>query len=106
MPSGRVSPVSLFVVMSNHGIYHDCVGVFSSAEKAEAFLNSREIHKGYVKRVEVVGDFSPPNDLYEANSYLSEWKVHTFIGLYGDSDEAEAAAGKDGMVIPRSVDAD
>jgi hypothetical protein len=98
--------MSVFVVMSNHGIYHDCVGVFSSAEKAEDFLNSREIHKGYVKRVEVVGNYTPPNDLFEANSYLGEWKVHTFIGLYADPDEADAAAGKDGMVIPRSVDSD
>jgi len=95
--------MNLYVVMSNHGIHHDCISVFGTQELAEHFLKSKEIHKGYIKSVEVIGDYTPPNDLYEANAYLSEWKVHTFIGLYANSVDAETAAGKKGTVIPRSV---
>ena len=95
--------MNLYVVLSNHGIHHDCMGIFRTQEMAELFLRSNEIHKGYIKSIEVIGEYTFPNDLFEANAYLSEWKVHTFIGLYADSADAEAVAGKSGTVIPRSV---
>jgi hypothetical protein len=96
--------MNLHVVMSNHGIHHDCIAVFLTEEQAESFLSLNKVHKGYIKSVEVVGDYICPNDVYEANAYLGEWKVHTFIGLYADPADAEMAAGENGTVLPRSVE--
>jgi hypothetical protein len=96
--------MNVYVVLSNHGIHHDCMAIFKAKEKAEVFLNNNEIYKGYIKPIEVIGDYKYPNDVYEANAYLGEWKVHTFIGLYASPTEAEAAAGENGTVIPRSLE--
>ena len=96
--------MKIFVVLSNHGVHHDCMGVFSKKEFAEDFLDNNEIHQGYIKVFEVIGEYTYPNDVYEANSYLGEWKVHTFLGLYANYNEAEDAAGEDGMVMPRTLD--
>ena len=98
--------MNLYVVMSNQGIHHDCITVCLKKEQAESFLSRNKVNKGYIKSVEVVGDYAYPKDVYEANAYLGEWKVHTFIGLYADPADAEAAAGENGTVLPRSVERD
>jgi hypothetical protein len=103
-PSRQETQMNLFVVLSNHGVYHDCMGVFSTRQGAQNFLDTHDIHQGYIQSVEVSGDYSSPNDVYEANSFLKEWKVHTFIGLYATQEEAESVAGKEGLVMPRSLD--
>ena len=96
--------MNVFVVLSNHGVHHDCMGLFSTEEKAKAFLHNNDVHQGYIKLLEIIGDFTYPADVFEANSYLPEWKVHTFIGLYADPSEAESVAGVDGLVLPRTID--
>ena len=96
--------MNVFVVLSNHGVHHDCMGLFSTKEKAQDFLHNNDIHQGYIKMLEIIGDYTYPADVFEANSYLHEWKVHTFIGLYANSSEAEDAAGGDGLVLPRTID--
>lgn len=96
--------MNLYVVLSNYGIHHDCLGVFKTQEQAEEFLNNNDIHRGYIKSVEVIGEYTYPNDVYEANTHLREWKVHTFIGLYADCKEAETEAGENGVVMPRAFE--
>jgi hypothetical protein len=98
--------MTLFTVLSNCGVHHDCIAVFKTLKQAEGFLENKEVHQGYIKAVEIAGEYTYPDDVYEANIYLKEWNVHTFIGLYANYTDAEIASGENGLVMPRSFEKD
>jgi hypothetical protein len=78
----------------------DAIAVFTTQEKANAFINTDDMRGAIVQPCAVDGEYTSPNrTVFAAHKYMRESDVHSFIGLFSDYEKAKRAAGEKCQVL-------
>jgi hypothetical protein len=82
-------------------------GIFSTPEKAVCFKEEFERESKYfceIKQLTVIGSYKFSGSIFAAYTYDLLYDMHTFDGLYAESEIALDAAGKHGLVEEFVID--
>lgn len=82
-------------------------GIFSTLEKAICFKKEFEKESKYfceVKQLTPIGSYNFPGNIFAAYTYDLLYDVHTFEGLYAESEIAWEAAGERGLINEFVID--
>ena len=83
------------------------MGVFSSPEKAQKYMDRFVSKTGYFCHIEksfVRGYYQSPDHVFAAHTYRSYQDIHVLEGIYSELSQAQRAAGRQGEVIEFSID--
>lgn len=97
--------MKVFVVVSFYMNGKEAEKVFSSKEAALAYMSNQNEEGGnpQIEEFLVRGKIENSNFVYTAASYDRPNDIHYLDGIYGNYDEANEAAGKQGLVLRREV---
>jgi len=87
----------------------EAVGVYSTPEKAQKYMDRFASKTGYLCHIEkwfVRGYYQPPDHVFAAHTYRRYEDVHVLEGIYSNLSQARRAAGREGKSIEFSIDAD
>jgi hypothetical protein len=99
--------LEVYVVVNKAMSGREAMGIFSSPEKAQKYMDRFASKTGYFCQIEksfVRGYYEPSNHVFAAHTYRRYEDVHVLEGLYSELSQAQRAAGREGMIIEFSID--
>jgi hypothetical protein len=103
--SVKAAELELFVLVDTMMFGKSALSVRSTAAAAQSLLRDGRQGLQYVECFRVHGHLTVNTLVYAAHKYLREHDIHFLVGLYGDFQSAKAAAGTNGLVVEKQIDA-
>ncbi len=97
--------VSVVVNKVMHG--REALGIFSSPEKAQKYVDRCAGKPGYVCHLErsfIRRYYQAPRHVFAAHTYDGLDDVHVLEGIYADLSQAQRAVGRYGQIIEFTID--
>jgi hypothetical protein len=96
--------MNVYVVVTKymHGIQDEAI--FSSLEKAQAYLGRCSEGSPEILSHQVRGNLVETDKVFTASTYDRIYDIHNVYGVYGTYEDAMAAAGEKGSFLKRGID--
>jgi hypothetical protein len=104
---GENLPLVVYVVVNKMMLGREALGVFSSPEKAQKYMDhfvSKIEYRCQIERSLVRGYYQPQNHVFAAHIYDRREDVHVLEGMYSELAQAQRAAGREGEIIEFEID--
>lgn len=99
--------MEVYVVVNKAMSAREVMGVFSTPEKAQKYMDRFATKRGYFCQVEkslIRGYYQPPGHVFAAHTHGRHEDVQVLEGIYAELSQAERAAGREGKTIAFSID--
>jgi hypothetical protein len=97
----------VYVIVNKVMFGREALGIFSSPEKAQKYMDQCAGKTGYFCDSEksfIRGYYQPSHHVFAAHTYDSLDDVHLLEGIYADLSQAQRAVGRYGQIIEFAID--